>query len=286
MQTKNKNQESIAVIHLPAPTPWPMILALGITLGVAGLLTHEVVSILGLLLGIMAAVGWFRQVLPHEHHEEVLAPVPAVSAVEAEAAAVLAAVPFGDLHEEVTPLASYGIVAGIEGGLAGGLAMTVPATLFSYFKFHSLWYALNLLAAGGFTSWGNASDAFLSQFHIEGLVAGLAIHVALSILMGLLFGAMLPMYPRYPIVTAGFMFPLLWTGLAYSVMSIVSPILNERIDWLWFIPSQVAFGLVAGFVINLRVKVRTAEFQALPFSERAGLHLNRGPNKRNKGKKA
>jgi len=209
-----------------------------------------------------------------------------VSAVEAEAAAVLAAVPFGDLHEEVTPLASYGIVAGIEGGLAGGLAMTVPATLFSYFKFHSLWYALNLLAAGGFTSWGNASDAFLSQFHIEGLVAGLAIHVALSILMGLLFGAMLPMYPRYPIVTAGFMFPLLWTGLAYSVMSIVSPILNERIDWLWFIPSQVAFGLVAGFVINLRVKVRTAEFQALPFSERAGLHLNRGPNKRNKGKKA
>jgi len=42
MQTKNKNQESIAVIHLPAPTPWPMILALGITLGVAGLLTHEV----------------------------------------------------------------------------------------------------------------------------------------------------------------------------------------------------------------------------------------------------
>ena len=286
MQTKNKNQESIAVIHLPAPTPWPMILALGITLGVAGLLTHEVVSILGLLLGIMAAVGWFRQVLPHEHHEEVLAPVPAVSAVEAEAAAVLAAVPFGDLHEEVTPLASYGIVAGIEGGLAGGLAMTVPATLFSYFKFHSLWYALNLLAAGGFTSWGNASDAFLSQFHIEGLVAGLAIHVALSILMGLLFGAMLPMYPRYPIVTAGFMFPLLWTGLAYSVMSIVSPILNERIDWLWFIPSQVAFGLVAGFVINLRIKVRTEEFQALPFSERAGLHLNRGPNKRNKGKKA
>jgi len=286
MQTKNKNEESIAVIHLPAPTPWPMILALGITLGVAGLLTHEVVSILGLLLAVMAAVGWFRQVLPHEHHEEVLAPVPAVSAVEAEAAAVMAAVPFGDLHEEVTPLASYGIVAGIEGGLAGGLAMTVPATLFSYFKFHSLWYALNLLAAGGFTSWGNASDAFLSQFHIEGLVAGLAIHVALSILMGLLFGAMLPMYPRYPILTAGFMFPLLWTGLAYSVMSIVSPILNERIDWLWFIPSQVAFGLVAGFVINLRIKVRTEEFQALPFSERAGLHLNRGPNKRNKGKKA
>lgn len=286
MQTKNRNEESIAVIHLPAPTPWPMILALGLTLLVAGVLTHVVVSVLGLFLSLLAAGGWFRQVLPHEHHEEVLAPVPAASATEAEAAAVLAAVPFGDLHEEVTPMANYTIVAGIEGGLAGGLAMMVPAALFGLFKFHSLWYAVNLLAAGGFTSWSSASDVFLSQFHIEGLVAGLTIHVALSILMGLLFGAMLPMYPRYPILTAGFMFPLLWSGLAYSVMNIVSPIMNERIDWLWFIPSQVAFGLVAGFVVNLRVKVRTPEFQALPFSERAGLHLNRGPNKRNKGKKA
>jgi hypothetical protein len=263
-----------------------MILALGLTLVVAGVLTNVVVSVLGLLLGLAGAVGWFREVLPHEHHEEVLARVPVVSALEAEAHAALAALPHVDLHEEVTPLSNYSIVAGIEGGLAGGLAMTVPATLFSLLKFHSLWYAVNLLAAGGFTSWSGASDSFLSQFHIEGLVAGLVIHISLSILMGLLFGAMLPMYPRYPIITAGFMFPLLWSGLAYSVMNIVSPILNERVDWLWFIPSQVAFGLVAGFVVNLRIKVRTPEFQALPFSERAGLHLNRGPNKRKKGTKA
>ncbi len=279
------NATRIAVIHLPEPTAWPMVLALGATLLVAGLLTNVVVSVLGALLSVMAIVGWFRQVLPHEQHEEVLAPVPA-EALE-EMAALSKERPFADLHQQVTPLVNFSIVAGIEGGLAGGLAMTVPATIFGWIKYHSIWYAVNLLAAGGFVSWSHAGNDFLSQFHIEGLVAGLAIHISVSILMGLLFGAMLPMYPRKPIFTAGLMFPLLWTGLAYSAMNIVSPIMNERIDWYWFVPSQVAFGLVAGFVVNLRIQVRTPEFQAKPFAERAGLHTNLGPTKRNssKGKK-
>jgi len=55
-------------------------------------------------------------------------------------------------------------------------------------------------------------------------------------------------------------------------MGVISPILNARIDWLWFVLSQVAFGLVCGFVVNLQVRVRTPQFQALPFSVRAGIH--------------
>jgi flagellar biosynthesis protein FliR len=83
---------------------------------------------------------------------------------------------------------------------------------------------------------------------------------------------MLPMFPRYPIVTAGFMAPLLFTGILHSAISIVSPILNQRIDWFWFVISQIAFGLMCGFVVNLQAKVRTPQFRALPFSVRAGLH--------------
>jgi flagellar biosynthesis protein FliR len=83
---------------------------------------------------------------------------------------------------------------------------------------------------------------------------------------------MLPMFPRYPIVTAGFMVPLLFTGIIYSALGIVSPILDDRIDWFWFITSQITFGLVCGFVVNLQAKVRTPQFQALPFAVRAGLH--------------
>jgi flagellar biosynthesis protein FliR len=65
---------------------------------------------------------------------------------------------------------------------------------------------------------------------------------------------------------------LLFTGILHSALGIVSPILNQRIDWFWFVASQVAFGLVCGFVVNLQAKVRTPQFRALPFSVRAGLH--------------
>ena len=82
------------------------------------------------------------------------------------------------------------------------------------------------------------------------------------------------MYPRYPIITAGFMVPFIFTAILKSAIGIVSPILNDRIDWPWFVISQVAFGLVCGYVVNLHARVRTAQFQALPFAVRAGIHGN------------
>ena len=97
-----------------------------------------------------------------------------------------------------------------------------------------------------------------------------------SVLIGLLYGAMLPMFPWKPILTAGFIAPFLWTGILYSALGVISPILNARIDWFWFVISQIAFGLVCGFVVNLQVKVRTPQFRALPFAVRAGLHGDPG----------
>lgn len=284
-ETENRSStvERTKIVHLPEPTAWPMVLAFGITLCLAGLVTTFAVTALGLVLAVVASVGWFRCVLPHEKHEAVEARV-AATGVEALATHLLPR-QYDTLHRRVEPYQAFSFVAGIEGGLAGGVAMTVPATIFSLLKYHSLWYAMNLLAAGGFVSWANASDAFLSQFHLEGLLAALIIHLTISLLVGLLYAAMLPMFPRFPILTAGVMAPLLWTGLAYSVMNIVSPILNDRIDWLWFIPSQAAYGLVAGFVINLRERVRTEGFRALPFATRAGLHMSRSRSRRKGGDK-
>ena len=118
-----------------------------------------------------------------------------------------------------------------------------------------------------------------AQFHLRGLLAALIIHGVLSLLVGLLYGAMLHMFPRYPILTAGFMARCCLPE-SYSALGVVSPILNQRIDWLWFVPSQIIFGLVCGFVVNLQARVRTPQFQALPFAVRAGLHgdLNRLPS--------
>jgi hypothetical protein len=262
-------QPQTHLVELPASTAWPMVLALGVSLVVAGMVTTGVISALGLLLTVRASIGWLRQVLPIEHHESVLVQAQRIPLVSTRAS--VARLPLDPMHRKMLPVETYTITAGIKGGIAGGIAMSVPAMLYSWIKYHSIWYAMNLLAAGGFVSWAGQSNGFLAEFHLRGVLAALAIHGALSLLIGLLYGAMLPMYPKMPILTAGFVAPFLWTGLVYSVLGIVSPILDQRIDWLWFMISQCAFGLVAGYVVNLNVKVRTPQFQALPFAARAGL---------------
>ncbi len=275
MQEEPLNTDPNAVL-LPEPTAWPLVLAFGISLVMAGMVTNIAVGILGLLLSIAGCVGWFFQVLPHEAHESVpirgeqVKSISTRSLIDRERRHPESAAP-----RKILPVETFRITTGIRGGIAGGIAMILPATLFSILKYHSIWYAMNLLAAGGFVSWAGASDTFLSQFHLQGLLAGLLIHGLTSLLVGLLYGAMLPMFPRYPIVTAGFMAPLLFTGILYSALGIVSPILNQRIDWFWFVMSQIAFGLVCGFVVNLQAKVRTPQFRALPFAVRAGLHSDR-----------
>jgi hypothetical protein len=257
-------------VQLPAPTAWPMVLALGIALMLAGMVTHWAISLLGLVMALPAIVGWFFQVLPHEHHVpvDVHADVFEIKSTR-ETQAYL---PLDERHRKLLPLETFSVMAGVKGGIAGGLAMIVPAALYGLIRYHSVWYAANLLAAGGFVSWAGESNEFLAQFHLQGLLAASAIHGLTSVLIGLLYGAMLPMYPRKPILTAGFLAPFLWTGILHSAIGVISPILDQRIDWWWFVVSQIAFGLVAGFVVNLQVKVRTPQFRSLPFSVRAGLH--------------
>jgi hypothetical protein len=217
-------------------------------------------------------VGWFLEVLPQEHH--VYVPVSAETIPVVSTNTTRAQMAAWPNHRKLLPIETFSITAGIKGGLAGGTAMIVPAALYGLIRYHSIWYAVNLLAAGGFVSWAGESDAFLAQFHLLGLLAAAGIHTTASLLIGLLYGAMLPMFPRRPIVSAGFIAPFLWTGLLYSALGVISPILNQRINWPWFVISQIAFGLVAGFVVNRQVKVRTAQFQALPFAVRAGLHTS------------
>ena len=69
MQHENETGENH--VHMPLPTAWPFVLALGVTLVVTGMVTNVAISLLGLLLTLAAAVGWFRNVLPVEAHELV-----------------------------------------------------------------------------------------------------------------------------------------------------------------------------------------------------------------------
>ena len=46
------------------------------------------------------------------------------------------------------------------------------------------------------------------------------LHGLVSTLVGLLYGAMLPMFPRRPILLGGLIAPVLWSGLLYSILGL------------------------------------------------------------------
>lgn len=254
-------------ILLPAPTAWPIVLAFGITLVFAGVVTNAAVSVLGAVLLVSGCVGWFRQVLPHESEETV--PVHAPPEKILAAHRPVQHIELTEEHRAYLPIETYPIKAGIKGGIAGGIAMIVPALLYGLIAQHSIWYAVNLLGGAGVAHWRNPSTADIGAFHWEGLIVATFIHAAASLLVGLLYGALLPILPRRPVVLGGIIAPVLWTGLLHSSMSIINPALDQRIAWGWFVLSQVMFGVVAGLVVVREERIRTV--QSLPFIARLGI---------------
>ncbi len=117
-----------AAIHLPAPTAWPIVLAFGCTLAAAGLVTDAGISILGGVLMLAGCIGWFRQVLPHEQHEEV--PVVDQPVTIATSRALVERIRLSPEHRAHLPIETYPVTSGIKGGIAGGFAMIVPALLY------------------------------------------------------------------------------------------------------------------------------------------------------------
>ena len=147
--------------------------------------------------------------------------------------------------------------------------MAVLAVLQGIALHGSPWYTVNILAATAMANLANADTATLSSFIPQAFIVALIIHAAASILVGLLYGVMLPMFPRYPALWAAIVAPLLWTGLLWSFLSVINPVLDARIEWRWFILCQIAFGAVAGFVVNQTERVHT--LQHLPFAVRSGI---------------
>lgn len=255
-------------IELPAPTAWPIVLAFGFTLLFAGLLTDVSVSVLGAALSLAGCVGWFRDVLPHEQEEAV-----GVLPEDLEIATERQRVERIHVDEAIVrawlPLETYPISAGVKGGWAGSVAMAVLACLYGLLKTGSIWYPINLLAAGIYTQSMSLEPAQLNAFHAGPFVAALILHGMVSTLVGLLYGAMLPMFTRHPIVLGGLIAPVLWSGLLYSILGLVNPVLESHINWFWFMASQIGFGVVAGLVVMRQSRIPTRE--NLPFAVRAGI---------------
>jgi hypothetical protein len=263
----NENDQTPREIEVPASTPWPFILAFGSTLLFAGLVTSVSVSLLGAVLTLAGCIGWFREVFPHEHEENV--PVVAEGIRITTERRVVERVSVPVYQRAWLPVHTYPISAGVKGGLAGSVAMAVLACAYGVLKAGSIWYPINLLAAAVYAQSLKLSPAQRFSFHGDSFAIALGLHAFVSTAVGLLYGAMLPMFPRRPIVLGGLIAPALWSGLLYSILGLLNPLLASHIDWPWFIASQVAFGIVAGLVVVRQSRMLTRE--NLSFAIRAGV---------------
>jgi len=256
-------------IAVPAPTAWPMVLAAAIAMVFSGLVTSGYLSLVGGVLIVFAAVGWWREVLPYEHEEEV--PLErAQDAIKHATSRRVERLRLGqEGHRVRIPAEIKPYSSGVKGGLVGAAAMAVVAVLFGIISQGSIWYPINLLAGAAIPSMATATTEQLRQFNAVALLLGTVVHLLTSILVGLLYAVMLPMFPKRAWLWAGWLVPILWSGLIASTLDVVNPALNARIDWRWFVASQLAFGVIGGYVIARSQSIET--MQSWPLAARAGI---------------
>ena len=271
MAAEQKQEQRPGNIIVPAPTPWPMVAALGLTLLCAGLVTHVVVSVVGLILAFRGAIGWFREVLPVEKTELVSVVARDVSLIIKPSARSVTHLRAGEASHRVSvPEEYHPYSAGFIGGIFGGIAMAVVACAYGIIFQQSIWYPINLLAAAAMPSLANADVTQLRLFNGAGFVVALISHGVISLLVGLLYAVLLPMLPsRFSAFWGSLLAPLIWTGLISATLRLINPALNDRIDWIWFIASQVAYGMVTGYVVAHTKTVETV--QTWPLAVRAGI---------------
>ena len=279
---RNAPDERVETVHvmqgggpdvIPAPTAAPIILAFGITLAFAGLVTNPWVSVVGGLCIIAGAIGWWRVVLPVESIEVI--PEDAYLPIDTgpEEGASLPPEAAQAMPRKVLPVEVPRIRSGILGGLCGAVAMAAVALAWGAMQ-GSIWLPINLLAAMVLSSYDSASIESLSAFHASGLATGIGIHLAFSLMIGLLLGAMMPMASRWPWLFSCLVVPIIWSLLAYAGMGVLDPTLEQHVDWWWFFASQFAYAIVAGIVIGRSEKISVVQF--LSPAERFELEVNKG----------
>src|ERR1700728_2769348 len=92
-------------IEMPASTAWPILLAFGVTLCFASLVTSAGVGVAGLVLVGCGVAGWAKQVLPEERHEMV--PVEAREFTPSSLRIHVAHIEVSDDHRAFLPVESY-----------------------------------------------------------------------------------------------------------------------------------------------------------------------------------
>lgn len=260
MNDDGKDREAIT---LPAPTAWPMVAAAGVALAATGIATNPFVSIAGLGILLFAIRGWLGELAPGRG--EIVEPwVPAEQrAREVAVSTRRIAQPRPGLpsHRSHFPERVHSYWSGVIGGLLGGGVMACTAMLYGIVSGRGIWYPINMLAGIVLTRFDEASAVELGRFNLTAFVIASLLHLIASAAVGLFFDIVLPTLPKSPVFWGGVVAPLMWTGVVYSTIGILNPLMSEHIVWSWFIVSQFAYGLTMGlYVVNAK-KVAAARIE-------------------------
>ncbi len=265
-------------LEMPAPTLWPMVMAAGVTLMGAGVVTNYIFTLVGVIIVGISLAYWLMQLLPGqgEVHEPLVPPEMRVGPVREHPGDVEHMRPGMPGHRMRMPEKIHPYSAGVKGGLVGALVMPLPALLYGLVEEKSLWFPVNLLVGmvvplevGPDGQLTQEALKQLHQFHFTWFVAAVFIHIVLSVSLGLMYGVLLPMLGTRPILWGGIVAPLLWTGAAYGFMGVLNPALSRHIDWISFFVAQFIFGIVVGLVVVRTEKVYAEDVGALGFGRRS-----------------
>ena len=173
------------------------------------------------------------------------------------------------------PLKIYPISAGVKGGLAGAVAMALLAMLYGadFLRQHLVSHKP---AGRQFVRPPphalRRADAALPLGLVS--VRARACTLRLRLLVGLFYGAMLPMLPNRPILLGGVIAPLIWTGLLYHIIGFVNPLLDQRINWSGSLPRKSRSASLPDWWWCARTKCgppRTCRLPCGPASKRRAL---------------
>ena len=220
-----------ATTLMPRPTAAPLVLALGMAILAAGVPLGAGFFVIGAVVLVAGVSIWVAQLLPGRGHvhESLAEPARGPRPVTGAPGGVERLQQGMPGYRFRLPQRVHPISAGIKGGIVGCVVMPAPALLWSLLSGHGLWYPINVLAGMVLPGVGKMDVPELEQFRASLLLVAVVIHVTLSVVLGLIYGVLLPTLPSVPrpIAWGGLLMPLLWTGTCYAVMSIVNPALAE-----------------------------------------------------------
>lgn len=252
MSHDSRTTNHVDWVEMPKPTAAPLVLATGIVLMGMGVATSLAFLPVGAVIFIVALARWINQLLPgngHEHEplvEPALRPQP-IAPAPREVEHLKRGMPGYRLR---LPVKVHPVSAGVKGGIVGGLVMPLPALAYGYFSGHGIWWPVNLLAGMVLPYVDAMNITELERFQPTLLVVGIAIHVVVSLIMGLMYGVLMPTLPniRKPLAWGALLMPLLWTAVSFVALGRMNPGIREGIEWPWFVLSQFIFGIIAAIV--------------------------------------